>query len=62
MDQKTVIIPHKWTEQEKRVNCQACTLASIMRDCKNCPFYTLTNQNQPVIINTDKQKESKCQN
>lgn len=34
---------HKWTQEEKQINCKICLLAENMRDCKSCPFYTTKN-------------------
>lgn len=31
---------HKWTPQEKQVNCACCLLAEAMKYCQACPFYT----------------------
>lgn len=31
---------HKWTPEEKQINCKICLLAENMRDCRSCPFYT----------------------
>ena len=29
----------KFTDETRRANCQACLLASCMKNCKACPFF-----------------------